>query len=260
MAAILDQITVGDVKLIVADAAPDFGAAQGSLAFIPDSGTLYYKNGALDTEWAEVITNAGLTEKVQDAVGAALTNSANITFTYNDGANAISADLTDIISAASVGAANKTLSVSVDAKGRVTSATAQDILITASQVSDFNSAVSAYLGFTAAKATAQTTSATFVELFSVPVPTDSVALVKATVSGLSTGGATAVYERTASIKQVSGVTTVVATQSDFTSEENPLGPCNCTFAVNAGNLTVRIDGLNGQTINWKGTLQVHRPS
>lgn len=54
-------------------------------------------------------------ERAQDAVGQALTNTANITFTYNDPANTISADLTNV----TLGSSGRLYGVSFDAKGRL---------------------------------------------------------------------------------------------------------------------------------------------
>jgi hypothetical protein len=60
-------------------------------------------------------------EMAQDAIGEILTNSSNITHTYNDASNTISSDLTN--SGASAGSYGNTslVSISVDAKGRITS-------------------------------------------------------------------------------------------------------------------------------------------
>lgn len=46
-------------------------------------------------------------ERAQDAVGGALTNSSNIEFTYNDGANTISADISSALSSTISGKADK---------------------------------------------------------------------------------------------------------------------------------------------------------
>jgi hypothetical protein len=67
-------------------------------------------------------------ERAQDAVGAALTSSANVTLTYNDGSNTITADLTNTtVTPGTYGDVSHFPVVSVDAKGRVTGITLQAI-------------------------------------------------------------------------------------------------------------------------------------
>jgi hypothetical protein len=74
-------------------------------------------------------------EASQDAVGGALTNTSNINLTYNDGANQISADLTNTaVAAGTYGSASQSPQVTVDAKGRVTNVTNQSISIPYSSV------------------------------------------------------------------------------------------------------------------------------
>lgn len=90
----------------------------------------------------EGVTNLYFTpERAQDAVGAALTDTANITWTYNDGANTISSDLTNTgVVAATYGSATQIPQLVIDAKGRVTSATNVALSIASTQISDFNEA------------------------------------------------------------------------------------------------------------------------
>jgi hypothetical protein len=261
VSTILDQITVGDIKLQVLDAEPTSGhsAEVGSLAIVPSLNKLYFKKDILDTDWQELVTLDVLTEAAQDAVGNALTNSANITFTYNDGANTLSADLTDLIVASTNGSASKTVSVTVDAKGRVTALVDQDILITASQISDFSAALEAHLGFNVAKSSAATTTNANTDLVSLAIPANSSALVKAFVSGLSAANSAVAYERTALVKNVGGTVSVHVPQSDYTAEESPLGPSNVNIMGDGANVVVRLNGTSGQTINWKGSVQVHKP-
>ncbi|MGB8507691.1 MAG: hypothetical protein WCD76_04745 [Pyrinomonadaceae bacterium] len=67
-------------------------------------------------------------EDVQDIVGAMLTDSTEIDFSYNDGAGTAGAALkTTGVAAGTYGTATKSARVTVDGKGRITSATEVDI-------------------------------------------------------------------------------------------------------------------------------------
>ena len=148
MAAITGLITVNDKQILEVDADPALSAgttaALGSIAMYSDgsTATLYIKNGTADTAWTALSTVTA--EDIQDAIAAALTASANITFTYNDTLSQISADLTNTgVSADTYGTASSIPTIAIDAKGRITSASNTAISITASQVSDFNTAADA---------------------------------------------------------------------------------------------------------------------
>jgi len=81
---------------------------------------------------------SGFDEAAQDAVGTSLVDTANIELIYNDGVPSISADLTDTaVAPDTYGAADKVAQITVDQKGRITSASDVVIDITRSQVSDF---------------------------------------------------------------------------------------------------------------------------
>lgn len=148
MANILGLVTVNDKQVLEVDAIPSAlsgtSASLGSIALYSDGSTanLYLKTGAADTAWTPVSTITD--EDIQDAIGAALTDTASIEFTYNDAANQISAALTTTgVSAASYGTASSVPTVAVDAQGRITSASNTAIAITATQVTDFNAAADA---------------------------------------------------------------------------------------------------------------------
>ena len=67
---------------------------------------------------------SNFTEAVQDAMGGTLTNSSEITFTYNDPANTQSAALaTTGVTAATYGSTSQVPQIAIDSKGRITSAT-----------------------------------------------------------------------------------------------------------------------------------------
>ena len=153
MAILLDQITIGSTRIAVLDSDPNissgYEAEIGSIALVPSTAKLFFKSAILDTDWSEVATAASINELAQDAVGNILTNSAEIEFTYNDAGDQISALLAvSGVSAGSYGSAANTVSISVDSKGRITSASSVPIAITASQVSDFNEAAQDAVGAT----------------------------------------------------------------------------------------------------------------
>ena len=67
---------------------------------------------------------SNFTEAVQDAMGGTLTNSSEITFTYNDPANTQSAALaTTGVTAATYGSTSQVPQIAINSKGRITSAT-----------------------------------------------------------------------------------------------------------------------------------------
>jgi hypothetical protein len=148
MATITGLITVNDKQILEVDANPASAsgtiASLGSIALYSDgsTATLYIKNGTNDVDWSPLSTVT--TEDIQDAIAAALTASANISFAYNDTLNQITADLTDTtVSPDTYGVANSVGTFTVDQKGRITSATDVAIAITASQVTDFSTAADA---------------------------------------------------------------------------------------------------------------------
>lgn len=146
MSVLVDQITIGEQKILILDAAPTGGAGYlakvGDLAVVSGAAGLYQMTGTNATDW--ILQSTVTPEDIQDAVASALSNSSNITFTYNDAGNTITADLTDTtVSAGSYGTASSVSQLTFDAKGRATSASNVSINITASQVSDFSSAADA---------------------------------------------------------------------------------------------------------------------
>ena len=113
---------------------------QKGLVTSASSGALSFTN---TDGLPEGITNLYYTdERVQDAVGNALVDSANIDFTYNDPANTITADLTNTgVASGTYGSASNIPVYQVSAKGRLTSVSTVPIQITPSGILNFNEAV-----------------------------------------------------------------------------------------------------------------------
>jgi hypothetical protein len=125
----------------------DAGNAIKADVRLSDS-TLAIDAGGLKVNSVPAGLITGFDEAAQDAIGAALLDTATVDLTYNDAANQISADVKDNsiadvkltdsgATAGTYGSASKTVSAVVNAKGRVTSIAEQDIAILASQVTDF---------------------------------------------------------------------------------------------------------------------------
>ncbi|MDW8348098.1 MAG: hypothetical protein RML94_14140 [Bacteroidia bacterium] len=139
MAILRDQITIGNHLILVLDSDPSTGSGYnapiGSLAMVEGSAGLWQKNGAGSTNWLATSVNV---EDIEDIVGNLLTDSAEIDFIYNDGANTLTANLQNTtVTPGSYGSASSVGTFTVDAKGRLTAASSTAINITSSQVSDF---------------------------------------------------------------------------------------------------------------------------
>jgi hypothetical protein len=148
MANITGLITVNEKQILEVDADPSGGsgaaASIGSLALYSNgsNATTFIKSGAADTAWTALSTVTS--EDIQDAIASALVSSSNISFSYDDAANQISADLINTaVTAGSYGSAGSVATFTVDQKGRLTAAGITSINISASQVNDFNSAADA---------------------------------------------------------------------------------------------------------------------
>ena len=148
MAVLIDQITVGDINILVLDSDPSTGpgyaAAIGSLAIVEGQSGLYQKSGVNNTDWIIASVNS---EDVQDIVGSLFIDSADIDFQYNDPANTMTAVLTTTgVTPGTYGNSSTVPSISIDSKGRITVASNSTISITSSQVSDFTEAAQDAVG------------------------------------------------------------------------------------------------------------------
>lgn len=86
----------------------------------------------------------------------------------------------------------------------------------------------------------------------VAIDTDTVMLLKVMVTGREAAtGLSVAYERTVKAKNVAGTVSLGAIQSDYTDEDQGMNQANCTFAVNAANVEVRVTGITAKTIDWK---------
>jgi len=105
---------------------------SGQVYFNTTDNVLYFFDG---TNW---ISTSGSLEVIQDAIGAYVSGGTGLTATYNDTSGVTTIDLDNTtVTAASYGTtAAKTASFTVDAQGRLTAASEQDIQIATSQVTD----------------------------------------------------------------------------------------------------------------------------
>lgn len=259
MANLIDQITIGAVELAVLDSDPSttgYAADTGSIAIVPSISKFFSKIGPLNTDWDQVTTKSQMNELAQDAVAAALSNTSDVQFVYNDGAGQLSAQLAPTgVTAASYGAVNKTVALAIDSKGRVTGATESAISMPAAQISDFNSAVESVVGLH--KASIQTTDATETVLLSKAVPANKAFLIKAYIVCMDSSNQAAVYERSAAVRNNNGaVSKVGSTQSTFTEENSGMELANVTIDVTGSIFQVRVTGIAATTMNWSATVQV----
>jgi hypothetical protein len=120
--------------------AASYGTASSVGSFTVDTkGRLSAASNTPISVTSSAVTD--FTEAAQDAVGAALTGTANIDLTYSDGANTISANLTNTtVSAGTYGSASQVPVVTFDAKGRAVAASNSGISIVSSAVTDFTTA------------------------------------------------------------------------------------------------------------------------
>ena len=119
----------------------------------PVSGQIYYNN--VDNVmyfWngSEWISTSGSLEVIQDAIGAYVSGGVGLTSTYNDTSGTTTIDLDNTaVTAASYGTtAAKTASFTVDAQGRLTAASEQDIQIATSQVTNLEEYIEDTVGAT----------------------------------------------------------------------------------------------------------------
>ena len=104
----------------------------GQIYFDTTANVLSFYNG---TEW---VPASGSTEVIQDVIGSSVIGGTGLTATYDDNAGNTTIDLDNTaVSAGNYGTtAAKTASFTVDAQGRLTAASEQDIQIATSQVTD----------------------------------------------------------------------------------------------------------------------------
>ena len=104
----------------------------GQIYFDTTANVLSFYNG---TEW---VPASGSTEVIQDVIGSYVIGGTGLTATYDDNAGNTTIDLDNTaVSAGNYGTtAAKTASFTVDAQGRLTAASEQDIQIATSQVTD----------------------------------------------------------------------------------------------------------------------------
>jgi hypothetical protein len=90
-------------------------------------------------------------------------------------------------------------------------------------------------------------------LASVATASNSVELVKVVVTGIRTNGSneSVAYERTLRIKNNAGTVSLPTVQSDYTSEDAALSPANVAPIVNGSSVDIRVTGVASCDITWK---------
>ena len=90
-------------------------------------------------------------------------------------------------------------------------------------------------------------------LASVATTSNSVELVKVIVTGIRTNGSneSVAYERTLRIKNNAGTVSLPTVQSDYTSEDAALSPANVAPIVNGSSVDIRVTGVASCDITWK---------
>ena len=90
-------------------------------------------------------------------------------------------------------------------------------------------------------------------LASVATTSNSVELVKVIVTGIRTNGSneSVAYERTLRIKNNAGTVSIPTVQSDYTSEDAALSPANVAPIVNGSSVDIRVTGVASCDITWK---------
>jgi hypothetical protein len=104
----------------------------GQVYYNTSDNIMYFWNG---TTW---ISTSGSLEVIQDAIGQYVLGGTALTATYDDNAGTLTLDLdnTAVTAAAYGSTAAKTVAFTVDAQGRLTAASEQDIQIATSQVTN----------------------------------------------------------------------------------------------------------------------------
>ena len=232
------------------------------------------------------------TEAAQDAVGAALTDSATIDFTYTDGSNQISASvIQSAISHSNIGdllnddhtqyvllagrsggqivkgdtasAGNLELQSTANAtKGKILFGSAAAIdeansrlgVGTVSPVSVVD-VIENNVRYGLRGTSTSTSGSVNAVVSSITPANDSVEIIKVFVTGIDLNFDSVAYERTVKVKNVGGTVSLATIQSDYTAEDAVLSTANCTFIVNGNAVDVRVTGVNAKTITWKCVLQ-----
>ncbi len=205
-----------------------------------------------------IVTNpsAGLatvsldSEVTQDLVASMLQDSADLDFTYNDGAGTISALLTASgVTAGTYGGNNQVITIAVAASGRVTSLSSsvlQSIRLGAVGASNAN--------FNIEKARVQTTNATATTIIAFATATGSSYLVKWMTAARRTdiSGSAAGFERIFRVKNIGGVITVGSVQSSYTDRDVGV---NVSVTTSGTNVLLQVSGIGSQSWDWNAAIE-----
>lgn len=254
MAAILGRITVNGKDILEVDADPAAGggtvAPIGSLAMYDSGaiGVLYFKNGALDTDWTTVdLTEGNDWTLLGNALSGGGPTTPNEWFgSSNDYDVVYRRNNTEIMRLAGssllVG-----LAASIGGRLQVGHVTAD-----ADMVAQIFGAANRIIHVTRMSRLTTVDAAAATQDFNVP--SDYNALFEAKACARQTAGATgavgdgASYVRTCHARNVGGTVAIFGSQTDYTYEV--AGGLNFTLSANAGNVRATADGVAGRTITW----------
>jgi hypothetical protein len=95
----------------------------------------------------------------------------------------------------------------------------------------------------------------------VPIPTDSVVLIKSMINGRKSAGTGsgsigdgACYERTFAFRNVSGTVTRIGKQTDFSADD--VASWNADMVISGTNVLIQVQGSTDDTLNWEATSRI----
>ncbi len=147
------------------------------------------------------------------------------------------------VSAGTYGSSTQVAQITVDARGRVTSAANVPIA-----------------GASTLSGTVATTDATVTTIITVPIATNTTAMLNLRIVGRRTGGASgtvgdgAGYVLSGAVKNIAGTVTIIGQTITFTAEDQ--AGWTVDLSVSTTNILVRVTGAVANNINWSAIGQI----